>query len=136
MRLGFHRAAEAVAAAHAAPLSAKKAMLAALLLDAAADALFTASGEDDILAFRARLAANSPALALIFALCALRENGPHLVTEAVEIPAADYDALNIPDLMVSLYNHRSVQRVRIAEGDARHDVHEVLEQALADLPRS
>ena len=126
----------AIAAARAAPLSAKRAMLAALLLDAAADAMFAASGEDDILEFRARLAAQSDALRLIFALCALRQNGPHLVTEAVAVPAAGYATLDIPDLMVSLYNNRTVQRVLIADGDERHDVHEVLEAALGAIHQS
>jgi hypothetical protein len=129
----FTIAAEAITAARAAPLSAKRAMLAALLLDAAADALFAASREDDVLEFRTRLAASSPALALIFALCALREGGPHLVTEAVTVPPAAYDTLDIPDLMVSLYNHRTVQRVLIADGDKRWDVHEVLAEAMVAL---
>ena len=120
------RAAEAVAAAAAAPLSAKRAMLAALLLDAAADAKFAASGEDDVLAYRERLAAGSDALGLVFGLCALRPGGPRLVTEAVEVPLAEYPKLRTEDFMVSLYNDRTVMRVRIAVGDQRHDVHEVL----------
>jgi hypothetical protein len=130
------RAAEAVAAALAAPLSAKKAMLAALLLDAAADALFAASGEDDVLEFRARLAGRSEALGLVFGLCALRADGPRLVTEAVAVPAGEYDALSVQDLMVSLYNNRTVQRVRIAVGDQRWDVHAVLATALTDIAAS
>ena len=127
------RAAEAVASAAAAPLSAKRAMLAALLVDAAADAAFAQSGEDDVLAFRARLAAGSDALALVFGLCALRPDGPLLVTEAVVVPIEEYPALRVEDFMVSLYNGNSVQRVRIAVGEARHDVHEVLEKALVAL---
>ena len=110
-------------------------MLAALLLDAAADAKFAASGEDDVLAFRARLAAGSAALGLVFALCALRPDGARLVTEAVEVPLADYPALRTEDFMVSLYNDRTVMRVRIAVGDQRRDVHEVLAQALEALRR-
>jgi len=132
----FTTATSALAAARAAPLSAKKAMLAALLIDAAADALFAASGEDDILIFRARLAAHSDALALLFALCALGPDGPRLVTEAVEVPIADYPQLPVEDFMVSLYNNHTVMRVRIAAGDERYDVHEVLGTALRDLRRS
>jgi hypothetical protein len=131
--LALARAAEAVAAAAAAPLSAKRAMLAALLIDAAADALFAASGEDDVLEFRARLAKGSAALALVFGLCALRPDGERLVTEAVEVPIADYPALTTEDFMVSLYNDRTVMRVRIAVEDQRHDVHAVLGKALRDL---
>ena len=127
------RAADAVAAAAAAPLSAKRAMLAALLIDAAVDARFAASGEDDVLEFRARLAAGSEVLGLVFGLCALRPDGPMLVTEAVEVPIADYPALRTEDLMVSLYNGNTVMRVRIAVGEARHDAHAVLERALGDL---
>jgi hypothetical protein len=129
------RAADAVATAAAAPLSAKRAMLAALLVDAAADAMFAQSGEDDVLAFRERLAAGSEALRLVFGLCTLRPDGPRLVTEAVEVPIADYPALRTEDFMVSLYNDRTVMRVRIAEGDERHDVHEVLARALDALRR-
>ncbi|HEX4298918.1 MAG TPA: hypothetical protein VHZ56_12935 [Devosia sp.] len=127
-------AASALAAARAHPLSRKKAMLAALLLDAAADACFAQSGDDDILAFRAGLAEASPTLALLFALCALDPAGPHLVTEPVEVPLSDYGALRVEDFMVSLYNAHTVQRVRIATPDGgRHDVHAVLAEALAAL---
>jgi hypothetical protein len=134
--LALTRATEAVAAAAAAPLSAKRAMLAALLIDAAADAMFAASGEDDVLEFRARLAKGSAALALVFGLCALRPDRERLVTEAVEVPIADYPALTIEDFMVSLYNDRTVMRVRIAVEDQRHDVHAVLGKALRDLAGS
>jgi hypothetical protein len=108
-------------------------MLAALLVDAAADAAFRASDEDDVLAFRARLAAGSEALALVFGLCAMEPVGPQLVTEAVEVPVADYPQLEVEDFMVSLYNGRTVMRVRIAMADARHDVHDVLARAMRDL---
>jgi hypothetical protein len=111
-------------------------MLAALLIDAVADALFAASGEDDVLEFRARLAKGSAALALVFGLCALRDGGPRLVTEAVEVPIADYPALTTEDFMVSLYNDRTVMRVRIAVGDQRHDAHAELGEALRDLAGS
>jgi hypothetical protein len=114
-------------------LSRKKAMLAALQVDAAVDAAFRSSGEDDVLAFRARLAAASDALALVFAVCAMQPGGPRLVTEAVEVPVADYPALAVEDFMVSLYNGRTVMRVRIADGTARHDVHEVLARAMDAL---
>ncbi len=129
----FTQAREAIAAAGAAPLSRRKAMLAALLVDQAAEAMFRASGEDDLLAFRARTGARSEALALVFGLCALDPAGPRLVTEAVEVPIAAYPSLAVEDFMVSLYNGRTVMRVLIADGAARHDVHEVLAQALTDL---
>lgn len=128
------QAAAAVAAARAAPLSVKKAWLAALLVDQAADALFAATlgGQgEDILAFRAALAAGSEPLALVFGVAG---RGFDLVTEAVEVPVADYPSLGVEDFMVSLYNNRTVQRVRIALPDgARRDVHEVLAAALEAL---
>ena len=122
---------EALAASEAAPLSAKKAMLAVLLADAYADRL--AGPGDDVLAFRAGLAAESEALALLFELAAMRPDGPRLVTETVGVPLSEYGALSTADFMVSLYNQHSVQRVRVAVGDARRDVHEVLRAAVAAL---
>jgi len=128
------QAAAAVAAACAAPLSLKKAWLAALLIDQAADALFAArhGGQgDDILAFRAELAGQSEALALVFAIAG-REL--ELVTETVEVPLGDYGNLTVEDFMVSLYNAHTVQRVRVAlPGGGRADVHEVLREAAAAL---
>jgi hypothetical protein len=72
------------------------------------------------------------------ALAAMREGGPALVVEAVEVPIADYATLSVEDFMVSLYNGHSVQRVRIAGADGpRRDVHEVLAEAVAELrPRT
>ena len=64
----------------------------------------------------------------------MRPDGPALLTESVEVPLAEYDRLEVQDFMVSLYNGHTVQRVRIAALDGtRHDVHEVLAAALADL---
>ena len=123
-------------AARSAPLSARKAMLAAMLIDAYPDRLFAAgeTGAEDILAYRAGLAAGSDALALVFALSALRDGGPRLVTEPVAVPIADYPKLGVEDFMVSLYNGHTVPRVRIALPDGgRRDVHEVLAAAVAAL---
>lgn len=114
-------------------LSRKKAMLAAHLVDAYADRLFAARAEPaaDVLAFRAGLAGAHPALATIFDLVAGRAG---LVTEAVEVPLADYGKLGVEDFMVSLYNGHTVQRLRIVSADGtRQDVHEVLAEALAAL---
>lgn len=118
-----------MAAALAAPLSRKRAMLVALMVDAALDEAFArrAGGGDDILAFRDEVAGRSVDLQLVLELAALRPDGPQLVLEAVEIPLADYGSLRVEDFMVSLYNHNTVQRVRIAGRDA----HEVLAGAIA-----
>lgn len=119
-------------AAQRAPLSARKALLVAMLTDAYADRLFAAQvAEDDIFAFRARLAAEVPALRLVFDVAAGRAR---LVTEAVEVPIADYKKLSVQDFMVSLYNAHSVQRVQIVAADGtRRDAHEVLSEAVEAL---
>ena len=119
-----------LAAARAAPLSAKRALLVALLIDAYVDRMFAASGEDDLLAFRTRLGGASDALGLAMAVASRRLE---LVTKAVEVPLADYPRLSEADFMVSLYNQHTVPRVLIAQGDARLDVQEVLEAAVAAL---
>lgn len=114
-------------------LSRKRAVLAAHLVDAYADRLFAARGEPaaDVLEFRAGLAAASSALSLVFDLVAGRAE---LVTEAVEVPIAEYGKLSVEDYMVSLYNHNTVQRIRIVTADGRHeDVHEVLAEAVKAL---
>lgn len=123
------------AAAQAAPLSARKAMLVAALTDAYVDRLFAAQqGADDILEFRSGLATESEALGLVMALCAAREGGPRLVTEAVEVPLSQYDRLSVEDFMVSLYNAHTVQRLRIALPDGgRREAHEVLTAAIQAL---
>lgn len=114
-------------------LSRKKAMLAAHLIDAFADRMFAARAEPagDVLAFRTDLASAHPALARVFDLVAGRAE---LVTEAVEVPIADYGKLSVEDFMVSLYNGHTVQRIRIATAEGtREDVHAVLAKALAAL---
>jgi hypothetical protein len=135
--LAFHRAylADAVAAAQAAPLSRRKALLAALLIDAQVDRRFAAGGlTDDILEFRATLAAASPALKLVFDLCAQRAGGAQLVLEAVTVPIADYGGLGVEDFMVSLYNNHSVQRLLLVGSDGeRHDMMATLRDALTAL---
>ena len=119
-------------ALRAAPLSARKAMLVAGLIDAYVDRLFAADGAaDDILEFRADVALRSPALGQIMALCAGRAQ---LVIEAVTVPLDDYGALAVEDFMVSLYNDHSVQRLRLIAADGHpQDLLETLEAAVAAL---
>ena len=126
----FHYLEDAVADACEAMLSRRKAMLAAHLIDAHADRLFSARGEPaaDVLEFRGGLADAHPALATVFDLVAGRAE---LVIEAVEVPLADYGKLGVEDFMVSLYNGHTVQRLRIVGSyGTRQDVHAVLEAAL------
>ena len=117
----------------AAPLSARKAGLVAALVDAYVDRLFASTrSEDDILAFRATMAAGSPALRRIMALCS--QNSAQLVTEAVIVPIAEYGTLPVEDFMVSLYNDHTVQRLVLVLADgARVDMLETLREAIAAL---
>jgi hypothetical protein len=110
-------------------------MLVCALADAYADRLFGAQeATDDILAFRAGLAARSEALARVFALV---RGELELVTEAVEVPIADYGKLSVEDFMVSLYNHHTVQRVRMVLPDGAHvPAHPVVGEAVAFLRTS
>jgi len=122
-----------VADAKKAMLSRRKAMLAAHLVDAYADRVFSSRAEPaaDVLEFRSGLAGAHPALATIFEVVAGRVQ---LVTEGVEVPLADYGKLGVEDFMVSLYNGHTVQRLRIIGPDgSRQDVHEVLAAAVAYL---
>ncbi len=128
-----HSIAAALADFIAAPQSRKAAMLVVLLIDRAIDDRFAHSGSDDRLAFRAALAASSPALALVMAVAAMRADGARLVLEAVALEAADAAALSEPDYMVSLYNAGTVQRVLIADGAARHDALVTLSEAVRQL---
>ena len=122
----------ALAALEHAPLSRKKAMLLALLIDEAIEV----SANDDPLAHRAAVAQTHPALALVMELCAMREDGPRLTLEPMTITAADAPALHEADYMVSLYNSGTVQRVRLAWPDGRReDALTVLRQAVAELER-
>jgi len=107
-------------------------MLAAMLADAYADRLFSAQDEtDDVLQFRAGLAARSEALGRCFGLV---RGDIRLVTEAVEVPLADYGRLSVEDFMVSLYNHHTVQRVRMVLPDGtRVPAHPVVGAAIAFL---
>jgi hypothetical protein len=137
----FGRIEAAFAVARAHPLSSRKTLLVAVLLDNFCDQAFEALRfaaptrvflAEDVLAFRERLRAEEPALGLIFDLCAGSPGGPRLETRAVRVPIEDYEKLSIEDFMVSLYNANTVQRVMIVstDGSARL-AHEVLGPALA-----
>jgi len=124
------------------PLSARRAMLVTVLLDKFADRLFYARRDtapeklfhaEDVLAFRARLAAAVPALGRIFSLCALAPDGPRLATKTVAVPLPDYPSLPLADFMVSLYNSNTVQRVLLVGAGDDQLAHEVLGEAVAAL---
>jgi hypothetical protein len=130
--------AEEVSAANAAPLSQRKALLAAALIDAFADRVFYGRrGEvagivaEDLPAFRAALAAREPALGIIAGLCALKPEGPTLITTGWPVAPEETAALSQPDFMVSLYNGWMVQRVLLAWPNGRRQLaHPVLATGL------
>ena len=121
----------------AAPLSSRKALLVAVLLDHFADRVFaqfrTSMPDflpvaDDLPAWRGKLASNSAALAAIFAL---GSGQAQLRIDSVEVPIAAYPALSVEDFMVSLYNGNTVQRVMLVGPDGTPVlVHDVLTAAL------
>ena len=122
----------------AAPLSPRKALLVAVLLDHFADRVFARfrtgmpdvlPPADDLPAWRAKLASRSPALAAVFAL---GSGQAQLRIDAVAVPIADYPALGVEDFMVSLYNGHTVQRVMLVEpGHEPVLAHDILAAALA-----
>jgi hypothetical protein len=132
--------ADELEAARRAPLSRRKALLVATLLDNFADRAFAARrgdpeavfGAEDLPAYREALRRRAPSLGLVFDLGAQRPDGPRLEVVDVEVPIAEYHLLSVEDYMVSLYNRNTVQRVVIAgPGDARVLAHPALAEALA-----
>src|SRR5690348_8723053 len=108
------------------PLSRRKALLVAVMLDNLCDDLFalTRSGApsrlaaaEDVLAFRHALRKASPALGLVFDLCSGGPEAAALVIRAIAVPIDDYPSLPVDDFMVSLYNGNTIQRVMITSAD-------------------
>lgn len=146
LEIEFARVEEAFDAARVHPLSSRKTLLVAVLLDNFCDQAFDALRRspparvfdaEDVLAFRERLRAEEPALGLIFDLCASAPGGPRLETRAVAVPIEEYGGLSIEDYMVSLYNANTVQRVVIAVEDGPLQLaHEVLGKAMTYLNKA
>ena len=125
----------AFASAEAAPLSTKRALLVALLIDAAVDRGFAPDrGDADLFVWRETVARKFPALGEVMALTWGRPDGPRLALGAVTIPLRDYGSLGIEDFMVSLYNANTVQRVLLTRPDGTTtEVHPLLKRAIAEL---
>ena len=125
---------DAWAEAQAAPLSRRKALLVASLVDAYADRLFSAQpAPGDILVFREDLAAGSDALRLIFALAA-RSADVVPSTAFVAVPLETYGQLRVEDFMVSLYNGNAIQRqFLLLQDGTKRDLLDTLAQAMAAL---
>jgi hypothetical protein len=146
LEIEFARVEEAFGAVRSHPLSSRKTLLVAVLLDNFCDQAFDALrgsqpvrvfDAEDVLGFRQRLRAEEPALGPIFDLCASQPGGPRLEIRAVAVPIEKYGTLSIEDYMVSLYNDNTVQRVVIAAQDWPILVaHEVLGKAIAYLKKA
>jgi len=101
-------------------LSAKRAMLVAMLIDAAIDSRFAASAHANRrLAFPAGRSPLAPLRSVTSWRSRRCAPWAAVVTEAVEVPIADYASLSTPDFMVSLYNDHTVQRVLAFERTER-----------------
>lgn len=142
LALGEHLAlaAEETRLAFGAPLSRRRALRAAVLVDALADRVFEATrgapqavrGAEDLPQYRRRLAEESAALGILAQFTAMGPDAPRLEMASWPVPDTELAALGIEDFMVSLYNGQQVQRVVFAWPDGRRRLaHEVLAEALA-----
>jgi len=121
--------ASALADLERSPLSRKRAMLLALLIDRAVDE----EAGPDPLAHRRRVAAGD--LGIVLALSAMREDGPRLVLDAVRLE--DPRTVSEADYMVSVYNGATVPRIRVAWPDGRReDALPILRRAAGTLASS
>ena len=116
----------ALAALEASPLSRKKAMLLALLIDEAIDNARPDTA--DLLGHRQSIALAHPALALVMELVALRDTGPRLVVEALDAPP-----LSEAEYMVSVYNAGTIPRLMIVADGVAREALPLLRQAVAEL---
>lgn len=116
----------AVAVSGRAPLSARHALHAAVLMDQVSDigcdhrgsmavAALTTAG--DLAAFRAALRVCAPSLGPIMDLTACGPVGPWLEVVATEVAAEEFAGLPVADLMISLYNDGKVARLMLVQRD-------------------
>ncbi len=109
-------------------------MLAVLLIDRAADALFDRKSGDDPLRFREALRRADADLGLVLDLAEMRVGGPALVLGPRRVGPEAYVGLTEPDYMVGLYNGGRIERVLISLADGSvHDALPVLTGALSAL---
>jgi hypothetical protein len=123
---GWSAAVQAVDVSHRAPLSARHALHAAVLIDQLSDLAFARRAEllepllatsGDFLAFRTTLRARERALGLLMDMTGCRVEGPHLQLIAAQVAPDDFANLEIADLMVSLYNAGTVPRLMLVHPD-------------------
>jgi hypothetical protein len=139
LRLGWSAALQAIEVSHSAPLSARHALHAAVLLDQLSDLAFvrrTALLEPplatcgDFLSFRTALRDCEPVLGLLMDLTACRMDGPSLLVTAAQVAPDGFANLSVGDLMVSLYNGGTVPRLMLMQSDGKiRPMQDVLQQA-------
>lgn len=109
-----------------APLSARHALHAAVLIDQLSDIAFPVRGAfpvpalvtaGDLSAFRAGLRDCERSLGDIMDLTACGANAPRLEVRATAVAPEEFSALPVADLMVSLYNDGTVPRLMLVQLD-------------------
>lgn len=119
---------EAYAECLAAPLSVRRALAVAVLLDLMPDRVFAqwrgnapekVLGAEDLPAYRAVLCERFEALDTIARLGARAPGGPTLEVVQVPVTAAELVGLTLPDFMVCLYNGQRVMRIMVRWPDGR-----------------
>ena len=117
---------DAVAVSRRAPLSARHALHAAVLIDQLSDKAFARrpalplpalATAGDFLAFRAGLRASDPSLGPIMDLTACGADGTHLEILPTQVAPDAFSGLPVADLMVSLYNAGEVPRLMLVQRD-------------------
>ncbi len=123
-RLAWAAALAAVRVSRRAPLSARHALHAAVLLDQMTDLAYAGRADlpwpalataGDFLAFRAGLRGLDPSLGALMDLCAGGADGPRLTVVATVVAPDAFSSLPVGDLMVSLYNNGTVPRLMLVQ---------------------
>ena len=131
----------AVEASCRAPLSARHALRAAVVIDQLSDLVFTRRTDlllpslataGDILSFRSALRRTEPALGPLLDLISCGPDAPRLQVLAETVAPDGFERLAVTDLMVSLYNAGRVPRLMLVQPDAtRLPMQHLLQQAIA-----
>lgn len=125
---GWSAAVQAIEVSRSAPLSARHALHAAVLIDQVSDLAFARrtlllepdlACAGDFLSFRAALRSRGAALGILMDVSACRVDGPSLQLVAAQVPPNGFTNLAVADLMVSLYNAGTVPRLMLVHSDGR-----------------
>lgn len=126
--VGWSAVVQAVDVSHHAPLSARRALHATVLIDQLSDLVFARRSmllepllatSGDFLTFRAGLRDREPALGLLMDMTACDVHGPSLQLVAAQVPPDDFGNLAVAELMVSLYNVGTVPKLMLVKSDGK-----------------